>query len=153
MQLAHVWDGDSGAGTQWTQGVLLKTPASGGAVDIGVSGQPLRIDPTGTTTQPISGTVGISGTVAPCRRCAPWHRRSPQAGARGASNSANTPSIAMKHLPAAVLVSIGCSVVFSDAPRAFDAKSYLEKHNAALAEYARWAALLIALGAEIPSQG
>src|SRR6516165_8408784 len=65
MQLAHVWDGDSGAGTQWTQGVLLKTPASGGAVDIGVSGQPLRIDPTGTTTQPVSGTVTVTqGTAA-----------------------------------------------------------------------------------------
>jgi hypothetical protein len=65
MQLAHVWDADSGVGTQWVQGVLLKTPASGGAVDIGVSGQPLRTDPTGTTTQPISGSVTVTqGTAA-----------------------------------------------------------------------------------------
>ena len=64
MQLARVFDGDTGAGTQYSLGVLLKTPGSGGAVDFGVSGQPIRIDPTGTTTQPVSGTVGISGTVA-----------------------------------------------------------------------------------------
>src|SRR6516164_463146 len=64
MQLARVFDGDTGVGTQYSLGVLLKTPGSGGAVDFGVSGQPIRIDPTGTTTQPVSGTVGISGTVA-----------------------------------------------------------------------------------------
>jgi len=65
MQLARVFDGDTGAGTQYDLGVLLKTPASGGAVDIGVSGQPLRIDPTGTTTQPVSGTVTVTqGTAA-----------------------------------------------------------------------------------------
>src|SRR6516165_6876511 len=65
MQLARVFDGDTGAGTQYDLGVLLKTPESGGAVDIGVSGQPLRIDPTGTTTQPVSGTVTVTqGTAA-----------------------------------------------------------------------------------------
>lgn len=60
MQLGHVWDGDSGAGVQYVQGVLLKTPASGGAVDIGVSGQPLRVDPTGTTTQPVSIAAAVT---------------------------------------------------------------------------------------------
>jgi hypothetical protein len=34
------------------------------------------------------------------------------------SNSANTPSMSRKHLPAAVPVSIGCSVAFRTAPRA-----------------------------------
>jgi hypothetical protein len=33
------------------------------------------------------------------------------------SNSANTPTMSRKHLPAAVPVSIGCSVALSDAPR------------------------------------
>src|SRR5271169_3781506 len=37
---------------------------------------------------------------------------------RFVSNSANTPSISRKHLPAAVLVSIGCSVAFNEAPLA-----------------------------------
>src|SRR5215831_13828206 len=75
MQMARVFDGDTGAGVQYSLGVLLKTPSSGGAVDIGVSGQPLRIDPTGTTTQPVSGTVtanqggtwninNVSGTIS-----------------------------------------------------------------------------------------
>jgi hypothetical protein len=36
---------------------------------------------------------------------------------RFVSNSANTPSMSRKHLPAAVLVSIGCSVAFNEAPR------------------------------------
>src|SRR6266478_2010649 len=38
------------------------------------------------------------------------------------SNSANTPSISRKHLPAAVPVSIGCSVAFSAAPLALSAR-------------------------------
>jgi hypothetical protein len=40
---------------------------------------------------------------------------------RFVSNSANTPSISKKHLPAAVPVSIGCSAALSEAPRAFTA--------------------------------
>jgi hypothetical protein len=35
----------------------------------------------------------------------------------------NTPSRSRKHLPAAVLVSIGCSVAFNDAPRALMART------------------------------
>src|SRR6266436_3681947 len=37
---------------------------------------------------------------------------------RFVSNSANTPSMSKKHLPAALPVSIGCSVAFNEAPRA-----------------------------------
>lgn len=50
-------DYDSGAGTvnQGTVGIAL--PASGGPVAGGTSTNPVRIDPTGTTTQPVSGTV------------------------------------------------------------------------------------------------
>lgn len=36
---------------------------SDGSAFIGTSGAPIRTDPTGTTTQPVSGTVGVSGTV------------------------------------------------------------------------------------------
>lgn len=50
-------DYDSGGGTvnQGTVGFVL--PASGGPVAGGTSTNPIRTDPTGTTTQPVSGTV------------------------------------------------------------------------------------------------
>ncbi len=50
-------DYDTGAGTQNLTMFGLALPASGGAVAGGTSSNPLRIDPTGTTTQPVSGTV------------------------------------------------------------------------------------------------
>ena len=54
MQGARVFDGDSGAGTQYVMGAILRKIASGGTVEAGTSSDPLRIDPTGTTTQPVS---------------------------------------------------------------------------------------------------
>jgi len=51
------YDTDSGAGTQNTLGISLRKTASGGSVEAGTSTDPLRTDPTGTTTQPVSGTV------------------------------------------------------------------------------------------------
>jgi hypothetical protein len=69
--LVHV-DYDSGGGTQNMPMVGLALPASGGAVAGGTSTNPLRMDPTGTTTQPVSdaggsltvdGSVSISGTA------------------------------------------------------------------------------------------
>jgi hypothetical protein len=56
-------DYDSGAGTvnQTVFGVAL--PGAGGPVAGGTSSNPIRTDPTGTTTQPVSGTVSVSGTV------------------------------------------------------------------------------------------
>lgn len=50
-------DYDTGAGTQTMTMFGVALPASGGAVAGGTSSNPLRIDPTGTTTQPVSGTV------------------------------------------------------------------------------------------------
>lgn len=50
-------DADSGAGTEYREGVVLRKMASGGSVEAGTSADPLRVDPTGTTTQPVSGTV------------------------------------------------------------------------------------------------
>lgn len=50
-------DFDTGAGTQTTTMYGLALPASGGAVAGGTATNPLRVDPTGTTTQPVSGTV------------------------------------------------------------------------------------------------
>jgi hypothetical protein len=67
QQGARVFDLDSGAGTEYSLGVGLRLSASGGSVEAGTSAHPLRTDPTGTTTQPISGTVTANagtGTMA-----------------------------------------------------------------------------------------
>jgi len=69
MQAGRVFDGDSGAGTQYVVGVGLRKIASGGTVEAGTSSDPLRTDPTGTTAQPAtqSGTwniTNVSGTVS-----------------------------------------------------------------------------------------
>jgi len=50
-------DYDTGAGTDTVLGVGFLLPASGGSVAGGTSTNPMRVDPTGTTTQPVSGTV------------------------------------------------------------------------------------------------
>lgn len=39
---------------------------------LGTSSHPVRIDPTGTTTQPVSGSVSITGTVAVTQSTSPW---------------------------------------------------------------------------------
>lgn len=57
LQAARVFDLDSGAGSQYILGVGLRKAASGGSVELGTNTDPVRTDPTGTTTQPISGTV------------------------------------------------------------------------------------------------
>lgn len=57
LQPFRVFDVDSGAGTQYVQGISLRLSASGGSVEFGTATNPIRIDPTGTTTQPVSGTV------------------------------------------------------------------------------------------------
>jgi hypothetical protein len=47
----------SGATHEWLQGISLRKSASGGSVEAGTSANPLRTDTTGTTTQPVSGTI------------------------------------------------------------------------------------------------
>jgi ribosomal protein L19E len=68
MQASRAFDVDSGAGTQYVEGVVLRKSASGGSVELGTSSDPVRTDPTGTTIQPVSGTVtaniGSIGTLA-----------------------------------------------------------------------------------------
>lgn len=64
-QAGNSLDYDSGAGTvnQGTVGIVL--PASGGPVAGGTLTSPLRVDPTGTTTQPVSDTgVGATSDAA-----------------------------------------------------------------------------------------
>jgi hypothetical protein len=57
LQGAHVYDVDTGAGVELVLGVNLRLAAGGGSVEVGTAAQPLRIDPTGTTTQPISAAA------------------------------------------------------------------------------------------------
>ncbi len=58
-------DYDTGAGVQNIPLVGVAIPAAGGGVPGGTLTNPLRVDPTGTTTQPISGTVTANqGTPA-----------------------------------------------------------------------------------------
>lgn len=64
LQSIRVFDADTGAGTQYILGVNLRKSASGGSVDFGTSSDPIRIDPTGTTTQPVSGTVTVTQSTA-----------------------------------------------------------------------------------------
>lgn len=56
MQSAMVFDGDTGAGTEYVLGLNLRKRASGGTVEAGTSSDPLRVDPTGSTTQPVSAS-------------------------------------------------------------------------------------------------
>jgi hypothetical protein len=69
---AKTSDYDTGAGTDTVTSFGIALPASGGAVQGGTATNPVRTDPTGTTTQPVSGTVTanagsgtftVSGTV------------------------------------------------------------------------------------------
>lgn len=48
------FDLDTGAGVQNVQGISIRLSANGGSVEGATSTNPLRIDPTGTTTQPVS---------------------------------------------------------------------------------------------------
>lgn len=56
-QAARVYDTDTAVGAEWTLGVNLRKSSMGGSVEFGTLTDPIRVDPTGTTVQPISGTV------------------------------------------------------------------------------------------------
>jgi len=54
MRQARVFEVDSGAGTQYVLGAVLRKSASGGSVELGTASDPIRTDPVGTTTQPVN---------------------------------------------------------------------------------------------------
>lgn len=58
-------DVDSGVGTENAVPVSWRKTASGGSAEFGTATDPVRTDPTGTTTQPVSGTVAVSNTEYP----------------------------------------------------------------------------------------
>lgn len=49
-----LYDLDTAGGTEWVRGVSLRVGAGGGSLAFGSAGAPIRIDPTGTNTQPVS---------------------------------------------------------------------------------------------------
>lgn len=60
-------DYDTGAGTVNQTMIGLALPASGGPVAGGTASAPVRVDPTGTTTQPVSdagGSLTVDGSVS-----------------------------------------------------------------------------------------
>lgn len=64
IQALKVFDLDTGAGVDYGLGISIRLPASGGSVAGGTATNPLRMDPTGTTTQPVSGTVTVTQGTA-----------------------------------------------------------------------------------------
>jgi hypothetical protein len=85
---AKTSDYDTGAGTDTVTLFGVALPASGGAVAGGTSTNPIRIDTTGATTQPISGTVTANagtGTMAVSAASLPLPS--------GASTSAKQPAL------------------------------------------------------------
>lgn len=56
LQSARMFDVDTGAGTEYAIGTSIRLPGSGGSSAGGTSSNPLRTDPTGTTTQPVSAS-------------------------------------------------------------------------------------------------
>ena len=55
---------DQGPGNELYQKIKLFDPTAGSASGIGIASNPLRVDPTGTTTQPVSGSVSVSNFPA-----------------------------------------------------------------------------------------
>lgn len=56
IQGAVGFDLDTGAGVEYGLGVNLRQRGNGGSVEAGIAATPIRVDPTGTTTQPVSAT-------------------------------------------------------------------------------------------------
>ncbi|MEE8307076.1 MAG: hypothetical protein V3R81_07405, partial [Gammaproteobacteria bacterium] len=62
---AHSEDYDTDAGTDTTTAYGIALPSTSGAVAGGTATNPVRTDPTGTTTQPVSGTVTADAGTGP----------------------------------------------------------------------------------------
>jgi hypothetical protein len=62
--IAALSDMDTGAGTELALNVSLRKSASGGSAELFTASNPGRIDPNGTTIQPVSGTVATSNFPA-----------------------------------------------------------------------------------------
>jgi len=104
LQAARVFDVDSGAGTQYALGISLRKTASGGSVELGTGADPVRIDPTGTTAQPVTDNAGSLTVDTPQLPAA-------LVGGRLDSNvgawfGATTPTVGQKAMAASIPVAI-----------------------------------------------
>jgi hypothetical protein len=68
---AKTLDYDTGGGTDTVTLFGVALPASGGAVAGGTATNPIRVDVTGTTTQPVSGTITANQGTA---NATPWNQ-------------------------------------------------------------------------------
>jgi hypothetical protein len=64
IQAAKIFNLNTGVGTDYNLGVSIRLPSGAGSIAGGTSTNPLRIDPTGTTPQPISGTISVIQPIA-----------------------------------------------------------------------------------------
>jgi len=64
LQAGRIFDVDTSSDKQYVLGVTLRKSALSGSLEYGTSADPIRIDPTGTTTQPVTGSVGITNVVS-----------------------------------------------------------------------------------------
>jgi len=105
MQAARVFDLDTGAGLQYIQGVNLRLSGAGGSVEFGTATAPVRIDPIGTTIQPVSGTVTANagtGNFNVVQQPAPSLTTNMQSGATATGNGTvlNVDGYSVAHLTA-----------------------------------------------------
>jgi hypothetical protein len=96
LQAARVFDADTGGGTQYVLGAILRKGASGGSVEAGTSSDPLRVDPTGTTTQPISAaSLPLpTGAAADATLTGGTQKAIVRGGAKGSTTAADVTSTA-----------------------------------------------------------
>jgi len=104
LQAARVFDVDSGVGTQYALGISLRKTASGGSVELGTGADPVRIDPTGTTAQPVTDNAGSLTVDTPQLPAA-------LVGGRLDSNvgawfGATTPTVGQKTMAASIPVTL-----------------------------------------------
>lgn len=77
LQIPRLFDGDSGGGTQYVQGVILRASGSGGTTEVGTAAAPLQVSLANTAsnstavkvdgsavTQPVSGSVTVTQGTA-----------------------------------------------------------------------------------------
>jgi len=120
LQGIRVYDSDSGAGTEYTLGAIIRLPGSGGSVAGGTATNPLRTDPTGTTTQPISASslplptgASTEATLATILTTTAFQARINTLGSKTSANS--TPVvIASDQAPIATLAPTAATATRSD---------------------------------------
>lgn len=96
MQAARVYDVDSSGSTEYVLGTVLRSSASGGSLELGNETNPLRIDPTGDTNQPVilkSGDKGTSPVANVTSENVDANTQALHVYVKGSSNDANHPLV------------------------------------------------------------